>query len=1044
VEPLLVIADRFEVERLVGTGGMGEVYRARDRLTGGPVAIKLLHPSLARDADRFRREAQLLAEISHPRIVRYVAHGVAAGHRPYLAMEWLDGKDLSERLSEGGLTLDESVTILRRASEALGVLHERGIVHRDIKPSNLFLVGGDFHNVKVLDLGVARLTNPTRPATRSGVMVGTPGYMAPEQARGVKDIDARVDVFALGCVLFECISGRPAFVGDNVAALLAKILLEDTPRILDWRKDAPPALDDLVRRMLSKHPASRPADGTAVARELASIAHAGLDQITRSDVRDVRAITGGERRLVSIVMATSYLVPIEEHAMTMTADTAVASLDLRSVVAPFGAQLESLADGSVVVAVAGKGSATDQAAHAARCALAIRSHMREAHMVLATGLATVTDRSLFGDVLDRAAVMLLRARRAYGEPGPDGTARAHALPLPIRLDDTTAGLLDVRFDVDGDDVGLALRGLRDEEGSTRTLMGKQSPIVGRDRELGTLMALAEESIDEPVARAVLVTAPPGGGKSRLAQELVTQMRQAHENLEVWSARGDSMSEGSPFHMLAQGIRRACGSVEGEPLVARRQKLRARLGRHLEGEDLARVTEFLGELVGTPFTDDTSVQLRAARQDPMLMGDQMRRAWEDWVTAECLAQPVVIVLEDLHWGDLPSVKFIDSALRNLSDLPLYVVALARPEVHDVFLGIWADRGVQEVRLAPLVKSASERLVRQALGDGVLQADVTRLVERASGNPFYLEELIRAVAEGRGRELPATVLAMVEARLERIDPEGRRILRAASIFGQIFWRGGLAQLLGGSSWRTSELDDWLADLVGREVLIQRRHSKFPTEPEYAFRHALVREAAYAMLTSEDRALGHKLAAEWLEDVGETEAAVLAEHFDRGSTPARAIEWYRLAAEHALEGDDFDVATAQAEAAIACGAIGDVVGALRLLQASAADWNGDTHGALKFAVEAMARLAPGAPDWFSAAGEVASAARKIGGLDDVRRVAAAVRQFDASPTVTVARLVGTARLTYALYLSGEFQDADALLAVLEQIGAPVRAPATGATPA
>jgi eukaryotic-like serine/threonine-protein kinase len=1029
----LVIAERFEVERLVGTGGMGEVYRAVDRLSGGPVAIKLLHPGLGRDADRFKREGQLLAELNHPRVVRYVAHGVTTIGRPFIAMEWLEGSDLADRLSQGGLTLDEAVAVVRRAAEALGALHERGIVHRDIKPSNLFLAGGELEGLKLLDLGIARLTTPTRPATRSGIMVGTPGYMAPEQARGAKEIDARADVFSLGCVLFECVTSVPAFVGDNVAALLAKILLEDSPRILDHRKDAPPALDDLCSRMLSKHPGARPADGMAVARELSHIGRAGLDSVRRSDLRGIRAITGGERRLVSVVMGASAYGRIEASAETLSAETAVASLDMRSVVAPFGAQFERLADGSVVVAVTGKGSATDQATHAARCALSIQAHMPEAHMVLATGLATVTDRSLFGDVLDRAAAMLVEARRLHTLPGPDGTIKSAPLPLPIRLDETTAGLLDVRFEVDGDEQGLALRGMRSEQSSMRTLLGRATPFVGRDRELATLVALLEECIKEPVARVVLVSAPPGAGKSRLLGEFLLQARAAHANLEVWIARGDPMSEGSPFSMLAQGIRRAAGSVEGEPLVARRKKLRARIGRHLTGDDLTRVTEFIGELVGTPFLDETSVQLRAARQDAMLMGDQMRRACEDWVAAECIAQPVLLVLEDLQWGDLPSVKFVDAILRNLQELPLLVVAVARPEVHEAFPGLWDDRGMQELRLAPLVKSASERLVREFLGDASAK-DVARVVDRSSGNPFYLEELIRAVADGRGAELPETVLAMVEARVERLDADARRVLRAASIFGQVFWRGGVAALLG-RTFRMTELDEWVASLVAREILVARRHSRFPSEVEFGFRHALVREAAYAMLTPDDRVLGHKLAGEWLEEIGEADPVVLAEHFERGAQPAHAIEWYRKAAEQALEGNDFDAATQHAEAAIADGATGDLLGAQRLIEATACDWNGDTQSALRHALEAVDRLAPGTADWFSATGEAALAARKLGDYERVDAVARAVRTFDAT-AATVARLVGTAKVTSALYLAGRIADADDMRGMLERVGVDVAA--------
>src|SRR5215472_16113647 len=262
MDPGQTIADRFELERLVGSGGMGSVYRARDRLTGGPVAVKLLLAQLARDKERFKREAQLLAELSHPRVVRYVAHGVTPADHPYLAMEWLEGEDLAERLARTGLTMGESVLLARRVAEALGALHERGIVHRDIKPSNLFLPGGEIQNVKLLDLGIARFADAMHGSTRSGVMLGTPGYMAPEQARGAKSLDPRVDIFSLGCVLFE---------GDNVAAVLAKILLESSPRISEIQSDVPEALDDLVSRMLAKHPAVRPADGLAVARELGEL-----------------------------------------------------------------------------------------------------------------------------------------------------------------------------------------------------------------------------------------------------------------------------------------------------------------------------------------------------------------------------------------------------------------------------------------------------------------------------------------------------------------------------------------------------------------------------------------------------------------------------------------------------------------------------------------------------------------------------------------------------------------------------------------------------
>src|SRR5262245_54999616 len=188
---------------------------------------------------------------------------------------------------------------------------------------------------------------------------------------------------------------------------------------------------------------------------------------------------------------------------------------------------------------------------------------------------------------------------------------------------------------------------------------------------------------------------------------------------------------------------------------------------------------------------------------------MRLAWEDWLAAECRAQPVLIVLEDLQWGDLPSVQFIDAALRNLADRPLMVLALARPEVRSVFRDLWADRLVIPMELESLTPTVSELLARQVRGDGAPREVVARVVEQAAGNAFHLEELIRAVAQGRGDALPATVVAMLEALLSDLGPEARRVLRAASVFGQVFSEGGVMALLGGAL-AAAEIKSALAEL------------------------------------------------------------------------------------------------------------------------------------------------------------------------------------------------------------------------------------------
>src|SRR5262249_11907659 len=153
--------------------------------------------------------------------VSYVAHGQLEEGSPYLVMEWLEGEDLGTRLEHGGITVSESLQLLTRAADALSLAHLRGIVHRDLKPSNLFLRAKRIDQVALLAFGIARRVFGARPMTRSGTVLGTLDYMAPEQARGQKDLGPSVDIFSLGCVLYECLTGQPPFSGEEMAGVLA-------------------------------------------------------------------------------------------------------------------------------------------------------------------------------------------------------------------------------------------------------------------------------------------------------------------------------------------------------------------------------------------------------------------------------------------------------------------------------------------------------------------------------------------------------------------------------------------------------------------------------------------------------------------------------------------------------------------------------------------------------------------------------------------------------------------------------------------------------
>jgi tetratricopeptide (TPR) repeat protein/predicted Ser/Thr protein kinase len=894
------LGDRFEIDQSIDSGGMGTVFRAHDAISEEVVAIKVISEERSHLAERFAREIKTLAQLSHPGIVRYISHGVTPSGERFLAMEWIDGEALETRLQRGPLTTIEAVTLAARVADALAAAHAHGIVHRDLKPSNLILPGDRVDQVKILDFGIAQREGGTQ-LTRTGVMLGTPGYMAPEQARASGQIDARADVFALGCVLFECLTGVPPFDGDTTAAILAKILFDAPPQVSELWPEVPESLDALIAQMLAKDPTFRPGDGTSVAAALAALGplENTVPVAPRKRAASPRTTTRKERRLLAVVM----LGPPGP-------DDALFEDPLRYAVGPHGGRLEQLADGSTVVVLeADHQIATDQAARAARCALAMSALARHRPLAIAIGRTESGSRLPEEDVIDRASCLLAQLGERPGE-----------LP-PIALDEVSAGLLDARFDVVEREGQLRLRGERAVMQSARTLLGRPTSCVGRDWELGALAGILDECIEEPAARVAVVTAAAGIGKSRLGAEFVGRARERHPEVAIWVGRGDSLRAGSTLDLLAQALRGALGLHEGEPLSARHDKLRARVAEHVPPADRDRMTAFLGELVGAQLPDDdgaagaASAALRAARQDAQLMSELMRKAWLDFLQAETAAHPVLLVLDDLHWGDFGTVRFIDAALRDRSKQPWMVLALARPEVFELFPKLWAERqNVQELRLKELGRRAGERLIRQVLGDAVGSDTVERLVKQADGNAFYLEELIRAVAEGKEAALPETVLAMVETRLARLPFEARRVLRAASVFGEVCWEGGVDKLLGGAMAATM-VGEWLVKLVEQEVLVARPGSRFPGERELAFRHALLREGAYATLTADDERLAHRLAGEWLEQHGEVEPMVLAGHFQRGGDKPRAAGFYVRAAEQALHVLDNEAAIARASLGLGC---------------------------------------------------------------------------------------------------------------------------------
>jgi tetratricopeptide (TPR) repeat protein len=310
----------------------------------------------------------------------------------------------------------------------------------------------------------------------------------------------------------------------------------------------------------------------------------------------------------------------------------------------------------------------------------------------------------------------------------------------------------------------------------------------------------------------------------------------------------------------------------------------------------------------------------------------------------------------------------------------------------------------------------------------------MLARAGGNAFYLEELIRAVAQGATAAMPDSVLGMVQARLGALGPESRRILRAASIFGESFWESGVAALLRGDD-SAFEVSEWLADLVAREVIERLPESRVAGATEYRFRHALVRDAAYEMLTDDDRRLGHGLAGEWLERAGELEAGILAEHFVRGDRAERAARCFLRAAEQALEHNQLDDTLRLAERAIACGVSGQELGALGAVQAAASFWLGDYAAAERHGSHAIEHVPEGEATWFRVVGTLIAAAGRVGNTEACDRWVSRVSRAAAVPGAEVDELVCLCRGAFQMLFRGQVELARTAIACITEKAA--RAP-------
>ncbi|HRI70625.1 MAG TPA: AAA family ATPase, partial [Polyangium sp.] len=723
--------------------------------------------------------------------------------------------------------------------------------------------------------------------------------------------------------------------------------LEDPPNARTIRFDVPEALAEVIQRATARAREERYENGGELARALARVGQLNNDPpATDRSASAIRAVPAKPPSSTTITETGATSVPASRPGSAERRVVAVMLFDLggtrleadveRRVREVLGddARLETLLGEQQLVGVLGvEQSRGDEVMRAARAALVLTQSMPQGRAAVAIGMAIRGRQDLTGQALDRAVAQI------------DLTARGS-----VRVDSNAASALEGRFVLQNDARGGVL--LREDTRGyvARQLLGRPTPTVGREKEIALLQGIYSELVEDSAPRGALIIGPAGIGKSRVRGELIRRL-EVSGRPDVLLCQGDPLSQTSSLSAFGRALRAAMGLHDGEDVADQILKCKRHVASRLPAERRF-IAGFLGELAGVPFPDDGDEPLRAARASAELMQSRLRLALETYIRSEAERSPQVLVLEDVHWADDTTLDMVDWLL-GCRDLRFVVFAFGRADSGSRLGAIWDRRNITRLTLAPLSPLAADRLVSAAL-PGMDASGRTNLVRRADGNALFLEELIRCAAEGRN-DLPLTVQAVVQLRLDRIESDVREVLRAASVFGQSFWTGGVKALLGRA------VDGELFELVTSELVAKQPESRIAGEDEWVFRQALVRDTAYEAIIDEDRAVLHLAAGQWLESVGDVDAGLVAKHADAGGDHERAARLYARATKQAYSnGAQLETALELANRGLACGATGTVRAQLLLAKAQCSNHMGRLLDGISAAEEAGQLTVAGTDMW------------------------------------------------------------------------------------
>lgn len=958
--------NQYKILSLLGKGGMGAVYLAQDAKLLRNVALKILPTGMVSEENRLRRfihEARAASALNHPHILTIYDIGETENLN-FIAMEFVDGETFHDLIYRGKTNLETLLKFLVQTTEGLSKAHCAGIVHRDLKPENIMVTGDGY--AKILDFGLAKLVEGENILSQikqhqsiNGVILGTLGYMSPEQALGRKEIDTRSDIFSFGCILYEAIAGRKAFAADSTVDALYQIIHAE-PVPLNTSLD----LQKIVVRCLKKSPSER----------FQTIIEVG-DLLKKADLRTdenpffqnkaavfnlpnvTRPISRAfseERRQTTVLFADlSALTDVLEEFEPEEASRVMNDLFLRfdEMIESGSGKLEKrLNDTFAAVWGAAKISEEDPE-NAIRTALNLQKTANEfiqnaefpknensnlnLQNYLKIGISTGTN--LVGKTSDTgeistSGVAVNTAKRLQQNASMGEILISHETYRFVR------GIFDVaEFDSPN---------LKSKAGNTKVYVvksvkarafrigkrgveGIETCLVGRKNEVEKMLEGLQNVFEDGELQAFTIYGEAGLGKSRLLYEFRARIELMPEKVRVFNARATESMRGLPFSLVRDLFSFRFDIQDNDPPKVVREKfakglanlVKSSSGRFGDGEESEMKTHFIGHLIGFDFSE--SLYIAGILDDLQQIRTRALQYAAQFFSAIAKNTPTVIYLDDLHWADDESLDFIDFISRNCAASKILILEFARPDLFER-RSHWGEGQPNRLRLnlSSLTKRESRLLVEdilQKMTAGIPPELRDLIVSIAEGNPFYVEEMVKMLIdcgaiiaesdkwtldESRLGEvkIPTTLNGVLQSRLDKLTVWEKKTLQFASVIGREFWDKAFAEFE--SEFNVPAV---LESLRRKELLFQHETSAFAGTTEYLFKHALLRDVTYETILLSERRAWHEKTANWLigasGERADEYAATIAVHFEKSQIVGQAADWFGRAGEqsakiHAVE--------------------------------------------------------------------------------------------------------------------------------------------------